>query len=413
MSNLDEFVLEASKRIKLHKEKENNWVLERLKLQNEISELIGEKAAWNFCKSEMDKKINKLRKQIFDIKGKVETNEFIIPVFNQPETKVKLNNIDVNTEEIKIENKTNPIEIPNNNKPSIIESPKKIIRKSKKTSSGKPAVLKYSISIHLDSIRALSFYNSQPIVISASDDGTIRLTNVEPMSSTGKKLRNPINFYSLRGHSTPILSLFSYEIKDKQYLISGALDGSIAIWELPSINSSLYDIKGLVHRCKAYDYYFHKEPVWCVSSNGINGLSVSSDRTAKFWRIAQDPNPITLPIEGTPVCCKFFKNNNFIIVTLEGNIFIFEDQILISKYLIDSSILSITDVTDNNLFYLSTNDGRIRSFDIEQGKIIDEFVVSQKGISSVSLTSDFECLITTGLDKEIRVWSTENYNILF
>jgi len=400
-------ITEASNRIKLHKNRELSWINKKSSLQTDLSELLGQKAAWSLCRTEMEKQINKLRKQISDIKGVVDTPAIQSIVLESPKQTPIINENVVSTPPPA--SSVSPIV--NIDKPKV-ETPKKA-KKGKKASSGKPAVLKHSVTFHLDSIRAICFYPNLPVLVSASDDGTIRLTNLEPVSSSGKKLRNPVNFCSLRGHSAPVLTLAPYENKGKPFMISGALDGTVAIWDLPGIDASLYDVRGTVTHDRALEYRFHKDSVWCVHTDSVYGLSVSSDGTAKHWKISDDPQPFDLPIKGNPISCRFFAENRFVIASYEGTIYEFNGHNLIKEFNIGSTITSMSEAVEIPYIYITTDDGRVRVINIEEASVSEEFVVNLKGVTSACVTSDAECIVTTGIDKEVRVWSTDGFGILF
>ena len=285
-------------RVVLHRKKEEEWIALRDQLQHQIAVCMGQNGAIKLCEASLNKQIDDLKRKIAIAKGQEPEEKKPEPAPPQPqEIQHKIEPLPMIIDKGNIEQKApklieiqpiqllpepSPIKISTPPPQPLPESPppatekKRKLRKgaSKKSAgSGAPALFKHSINIHLDAIRALAFYNSMPIIISASDDGTIRLTNCEPSSSKGKKLKNPVNFASLRGHATPVLCLAQYEANNRQYMLSGAVDGTICYWDLPKATVALYDTRGHVCHDRIYEYDFHKDSVWGVSTNGTSVVS--------------------------------------------------------------------------------------------------------------------------------------------
>jgi striatin 1/3/4 len=411
---------EIAQRVKAHKQKEIEWCCKREEYIEQFLKLTGQKAAYDFCLYSLRKQIEDVRCKIMAIKGieveappppqqENEQNEPKYPVFSPfPDSIQRLSD--------KTEEKPAPPASPAAaapvaapNVPAKEEKPKRKKRASSKSS--KSAVPKYTINIHLDSIRAVCFYNSLPIVVSASDDGTIRLTNCEPVGSTGKKLRNPVNFESLRGHSEPVLCLFPYEQNNHQYLLSGCLDGTIALWDLPMVQNGLFDVKGRVDHNKINEFDFHTDAVWSIAADGKHAISCSADGTAKFWLISETPEPVDLPVPSQPVAVKNIEPGKFVVACQKGEVIIFNEETQEKIIEVGSPIYRISDVVDD-VFTATCGDQSFLIINICDGSI-KKVVASTKRIESTGITSDGECYITTATDREVRVWSSDNNELLF
>ncbi|CAB1347603.1 unnamed protein product [Coregonus sp. 'balchen'] len=88
---------------------------------------------------------------------------------------------------------------------------------------------RFTLRSHFDAIRALTFHPSQAVLLTASEDGTLKLNaalDVEPI-------------YTFRAHSGAVLSLAMGEDGDSCY--SGGLDGTVRCWKIPDINVDPYD----------------------------------------------------------------------------------------------------------------------------------------------------------------------------
>jgi hypothetical protein len=53
---------------------------------------------------------------------------------------------------------------------------------------------RHEIAVHLDCLRALCFYESHPIVVTASDDGTIRIVNFDGKVTVKRKMVRRVGF---------------------------------------------------------------------------------------------------------------------------------------------------------------------------------------------------------------------------
>ena len=417
------------KRTKLHKEKQLQWSLKQEEYSKQLNILKGKKAAYSLC-------LETLQKQIEDVKNKILVAKGMTPL--PPQTPPKVENQQqqitpspsqrqasplspvpsvvaaaIAKKSAQSTPQASPLKTPDSKPKETKEKPKK----RKKAASSKPATpasLKYTINIHLDSIRAVCFYNSLPIVVSASDDGTIRLTNCEPVSATGKKVRNPVNFASLRGHSTPVVCLTPYELNDHQYMFSGSIDGSIGLWDLPRKQANIYDVTGHVDHHKINEFDFHKDAVWSIATDGVNAVSVSADGTAKYWQISESPSTVDLPISALPVSTKVISQNEFIVATEDGKLHFFKGDQKQKEIDIQAPIHTLSEVVDNKIC-ATCGDQRIFIIAIDGSEPPRNFAATKAGkrIESCAITTDGECIITTATDREVRVWSTENDQILF
>ena len=420
MNNTAQFD-EISQRVKLHKQKELEWCFKRDEYIKQIAKLTGQKAAHDLCLHSLQKQIEDVRNKILIAKGinteappppppkpEKEEQETKIPVFTQlPEI---IQRLSAKTEEKPAAQAPVPEIVPK--VPAKVvkeEKPKKKKRTTSKAS--KPAAYKYAINIHLDSIRAVCFYNSLPILVSASDDGTIRLTNCEPVSSSGKKVRNPVNFASLRGHSAPVLCLAPYEQNNHQYLFSGCLDGTIALWDLPTKQTGLFDVKGRADHDKINEFEFHTDAVWSIATDGKYVISCSADGTAKFWTICETPEPVNLNVPSQPVAAKNISPGRFVVACEDGKVLIFNETV--QEKVIDAGapIFRMSEVVED-VFSATCGDQNIIIININDGSI-EKIAASTERVESTAITSDGECIITTATDKDVRVYSAETKEVLF
>lgn len=133
---------------------------------------------------------------------------------------------------------------------------------------------KYTLRSHFDSVRALAFHPVEPVLITASEDHTLKMWNLQKTVSAKKLVKlqclfacwltrtsicslyfNWINFcsnrnasldveplYTFRQHTGPVMCLLMSTSGEHVY--SSSLDGTINVWKVPDSNIDPYDSYG-------------------------------------------------------------------------------------------------------------------------------------------------------------------------
>ncbi|KAI5710277.1 hypothetical protein M8J75_007225 [Diaphorina citri] len=140
---------------------------------------------------------------------------------------------------------------------------------------------KYTLRSHFDPVRALAFHPAEPVLITASDDNTLKLWNLQKTVAAKKS------------HVGPVLSLAMSATGEQCY--SGGADGKIRCWTIPAANIDPYDSydPGVHSGCLEG----HTDAVWglTIHSQCLQLLSCSADGTVKLWSpAAQSPRPTLL-----------------------------------------------------------------------------------------------------------------------
>uniref|UniRef100_A0A8C1QTT1 Striatin, calmodulin binding protein n=1 Tax=Cyprinus carpio TaxID=7962 RepID=A0A8C1QTT1_CYPCA len=129
---------------------------------------------------------------------------------------------------------------------------------------------KFTLRNHFDSIRGLAFHPIEPVLITASEDHTLKMWNLQKTAPAKKGLIHILN---------QILFLYLQ-------CFSGGLDASIQCWNTPSPNIDPYDsyepsvLRGALSG--------HTDAVWGLvySSAHHRLLSCSADGTVRLWSAA-------------------------------------------------------------------------------------------------------------------------------
>ena len=165
---------------------------------------------------------------------------------------------------------------------------------------------------HYDCIRSLRFHATEPLLITASEDETLKLWNLnktQPSKSKqsinetvfdlyfllfflDKQQVNTVNatldlepVYTYRGHTSSVLSLCI----NGNTFYSGSQNGQIIVWSIPTNIMSIdpydpYDAKLQLNSMMA-----HQDAIWSLASltssatNSQILCSASADSTIKIW----------------------------------------------------------------------------------------------------------------------------------
>merc|ERR1711899_702567 len=99
---------------------------------------------------------------------------------------------------------------------------------------------KYTLRSHFDGVRALGFHPTEPVLITASEDQTLKLWNLQKTIPAKKSAALDVEpVYTFRAHTGPVLSLAV--APDGDYCFSGGIDSTIRVWSMSSPNVDPYD----------------------------------------------------------------------------------------------------------------------------------------------------------------------------
>jgi len=104
---------------------------------------------------------------------------------------------------------------------------------------------KYTLRSHFDGVRALAFHPTEPVLVTASEDSTLKLWNLQKTIPAKKSASLDVEpVYTFRGHVGPVLCLAMSSTGEQCF--SGSLDGSLQCWNIPGSNIDPYDSYGLI-----------------------------------------------------------------------------------------------------------------------------------------------------------------------
>uniref|UniRef100_A0A4W5MYC3 Striatin, calmodulin binding protein 3 n=1 Tax=Hucho hucho TaxID=62062 RepID=A0A4W5MYC3_9TELE len=148
---------------------------------------------------------------------------------------------------------------------------------------------KYTLRSHFDGVRALAFHPVEPVLVTVSEDHTLKLWNLQKTVPAKKSAYFDVEpIYTFRAHVGPVLSLAMSSSGEQCY--SGGIDHTIQWWNIPSSNVDPYDTYD--SSVLAGTWLGHTDAVWGLAYSGIKNrlLSCSADGTVKLWN-PQEKNP--------------------------------------------------------------------------------------------------------------------------
>lgn len=199
---------------------------------------------------------------------------------------------------------------------------------------------------HTHSVNTFAFSHDSKILADGSDDNTIKVWNL----ATADEIR------TLRGHSNSVRSV-AFSPNDNT-LASGSFDKTIKLWNLAT-GQQIRTLEG--HSGKVTSVAF--------SPDGRILASGSFDKTIKLWNLATGQQ----------------------IRTLEGH---------------SGKVTSVAFSPDGRILASGSFDKSIKLWNLATGQQIRTLEGHSDGIQSIAFSSDGKTLVSGGNDKTIKIWQT-------
>lgn len=208
---------------------------------------------------------------------------------------------------------------------------------------------------HSDSINTVTISPNGQIIVSGSEDNTIKLWDL----NTGECLA------TLAGHEAGVRAVAISP--DGQLLVSGSADNTIKLWQLPTLENEpicpdpIYTLTG------------HSDEVKClvISHDGQMLASGSMDKTIKLWHLETGELKTTL--------VEHWREVNHLTISPDGR----------------------------NLISCS-GDETIQVWQLETLKLLHSFVGHQGAVAVVAISPEGQPLVSSSWDHTIRVWGIKD-----
>uniref|UniRef100_A0A8C7FLZ1 Striatin-3 n=1 Tax=Oncorhynchus kisutch TaxID=8019 RepID=A0A8C7FLZ1_ONCKI len=278
---------------------------------------------------------------------------------------------------------------------------------------------KYTLRSHFDGVRALAFHPVEPVLVTVSEDHTLKLWNLQKTVPAKKSAYFDVEpIYTFRAHVGPVLSLAMTSSGEQCY--SGGIDHTIQWWNIPSSNVDPYDTYD--PSVLAGTWLGHTDAVWGLAYSGIKNrlLSCSADGTVKLWN-PQEKNPCisTYNAEkehGIPTAVDFngcdpahmvasFNTGNAVIYDLETSqaAVVFAGQGENTNHInkvVSHPTLPVT--------ITAHEDRDIKFFDNKSGKVIHAMVAHLDAVTSLAVDPNGIYLMSGSHDCSIRLWNLDS-----
>uniref|UniRef100_A0AAY4EHC0 Striatin N-terminal domain-containing protein n=1 Tax=Denticeps clupeoides TaxID=299321 RepID=A0AAY4EHC0_9TELE len=141
---------------------------------------------------------------------------------------------------------------------------------------------KFTLRSHFDGIRGLAFHPVEPVLVTASEDHTLKMWNLQKTAPIKKSASLDVEpIYTFRAHRGAVLCVVMSSTGDQCF--SGGVDGTIQSWNTPSPSIDPYDsyepsvLRGAL--CG------HTDAVWGLVYSSVHQrlLSCSADGTVQIW----------------------------------------------------------------------------------------------------------------------------------
>ncbi|XP_027013820.1 striatin-like isoform X1 [Tachysurus fulvidraco] len=280
---------------------------------------------------------------------------------------------------------------------------------------------KFSLRSHFDAIRGLAFHPSEPVLITASEDHTLKMWNLQKTTPAKKNASLDVEpIYTFRAHRGAVLCVVFNNTGDQCY--SGGVDGTIQCWNTPSPNIDPYDS---YQRCVMRGALSgHTDAVWGLvhSSAHQRLLSCSADGTVRLWNASNTEPAIAVYNQnkelGVPSSVDLVCSEPAYMVTSFTNgkigLFNMETQQLVQS--LESTTESGESCQINKVLSHPTlpititaqEDHHIKFYDNNTGKPVHSMVAHLDAVTSLAVDPNGLYLMSGSHDCSIRLWNLES-----
>ncbi|XP_010904169.2 striatin isoform X1 [Esox lucius] len=280
---------------------------------------------------------------------------------------------------------------------------------------------KFTLRSHFDSIRGLAFHPVEPVLITASEDHTLKLWNLQKTAPAKKCAALDVEpIYTFRAHRGAVLCVTMSSTGEQCF--SGGVDGTIQSWNTPNPNIDPYDsyepsvLRGAL--------LGHTDSVWGVvySASHQRLLSCSGDGTVRLWNAADTSPALAVFNErgelGIPTSVDLVCSEPAHMVssfsTGEIGLFNMETRQLVLK--LDKTgepeaLCKINKVLSHPTLPITITaqeDRHIQFFDNNTGKCIHSMVAHLDAVTSLAVDPNGLYLMSGSHDCSIRLWNMES-----
>ncbi|KAL3050105.1 hypothetical protein OYC64_012199 [Pagothenia borchgrevinki] len=280
---------------------------------------------------------------------------------------------------------------------------------------------KFTLRSHFDGIRALAFHPVEPVLVTASEDHTLKMWNLQKTAPAKKSASLDVEpIYTFRAHRGAVLSVVMSSTGEQCF--SGGVDGTIQCWNTPNPNIDPYD---------SYDPSMlrgalcgHTDSVWGLvySSAHQRLLSCSADGTVRLWDANTTSPALAVFNEdkklGIPSSVDLVSSDPAHLVSsfTNGEIGLFNMETRQLVLSLESNLEPGTPCQINKVLSHPTlpititaeEDRHIKFFDNNSGKMIHSMVAHLDAVTSLAVDPNGLYLMSGSHDCSIRLWNLDS-----
>uniref|UniRef100_A0A8D0D4R6 Striatin 4 n=1 Tax=Sander lucioperca TaxID=283035 RepID=A0A8D0D4R6_SANLU len=279
---------------------------------------------------------------------------------------------------------------------------------------------RFTLRSHFDAIRALTFHPSQAVLLTASEDGTLKLWNLNKAMHSKKNAALDVEpIYTFRAHSGAVLSLTMGE--DGESCYSGGLDGTVRCWKMPDLNVDPYDNydPGIESSVLAG----HDDSVWGLTYSAVHHrlASCSADGTIRVWD-PQNSAPCLSVFNkekehGTPTSVAFVATDpNQVVVSFDaGETLLYDLNTEQSITALETQTKDGSELINRVVSHpsepvsITAHENRtIRFLDNKTGKVVHSMVAHLDAVTCLTTDPKGTYLISGSHDCSVRLWMLDN-----
>jgi striatin 1/3/4 len=290
------------------------------------------------------------------------------------------------------------------------------------TSTNKVWGPRFSLRSHFDCVRSIAFHPTDPLIVTASEDCTLKLWNLQKPPQTKKSSIYDLEpLYTFRGHKGAVWCCCSSACGS--YVFSGSSDTTVCRWLLPSVSCDTYGSYG---SCEELTDKFrqtlkgHTDAVWDLRVlPGPDGILVScaADNTCRLWRHdAEEPLLATIRLlAGQPSCVAPIPcdPSHFIVGTVNGQGVVYDAEtkqaIVTFNGLTDEiGLQRINRVASHPTLPVTITaheDRHLRFFDNRTGNRLHSMVAHLDGVTSLAVDPNGLFVASGSHDCSLRLWN--------
>uniref|UniRef100_A0A5F8GF64 Striatin 4 n=1 Tax=Monodelphis domestica TaxID=13616 RepID=A0A5F8GF64_MONDO len=280
---------------------------------------------------------------------------------------------------------------------------------------------KFTLRSHYDGIRSLAFHHSESALLTASEDGTLKLWNLQKTGTAKKNAALDVEpIHAFRAHRGPVLAVAMGSHSEHCY--SGGADARIHCWRIPDLHMDPYD--GYDPGVLSSVLEGHGDAVWglAFSPTSHRLASCSADGTIRIWNPSGDSPAClctfhTASEHGIPTSVAFtstepaqavasFRSGDTVLYNLETG-----SALLTLESRGNSGPTQINQVVShpNQPLTITAHDDRgIRFLDNRTGKSVHSMVAHLDAVTCLAVDPNGVFLMSGSHDCSLRLWSLDN-----